>query len=42
MVQGNRVVTANAGDSRTVIGSLRPKSYQLEDSEIEARAQSVE
>lgn len=27
MVQGNRIVTANAGDSRTVIGSLRPRSY---------------
>ena len=27
MVQGNRIVTANAGDSRTVIGSLRPSNY---------------
>ena len=27
MVQGNRIVTANAGDSRTVIGSLKNRNY---------------
>lgn len=27
MVQGNRIVTANAGDSRVVLGSLRNKNY---------------
>lgn len=27
MVQGNRIVTANAGDSRAVIGSLRSRHY---------------
>jgi serine/threonine protein phosphatase PrpC len=42
MVQGNRIVTANAGDSRAVLGSLRSKNYQLVDQKIEARAQSVE
>ena len=29
MVQGNRIVTANAGDSRAVIGSLRSSTYQI-------------
>jgi len=29
MVQGNRIVTANAGDSRTVIGSLKSRFYQV-------------
>lgn len=27
MVQGNRIVTANAGDSRATIGSLKSSSY---------------
>lgn len=27
MVQGNRIVTANAGDSRAVIGSLKSRFY---------------
>ena len=38
MVQGNRIVTANAGDSRVTIGSLRSRHYQLQDPNIEARA----
>ena len=27
MVQGNRIVTANAGDSRAVLGSLKSRFY---------------
>jgi len=42
MVQGNRIVTANAGDSRAVLGSLKNRNYQLKDPKIEARALSVE
>lgn len=42
MVQGNRIVTANAGDSRVVLGSLRNKNYQLVDQKIEARAHTFE
>ena len=42
MVQGNRIVTANAGDSRAVIGSLRSRHYQIQDAEIESRALSIE
>ena len=29
MVSGNSIVTANAGDSRAVIGSLKSFSYQM-------------
>ena len=35
-------MTANAGDSRAVLGALRPRNYQIEDAEIESRALSVE
>ena len=42
MVQGNRIVTANAGDSRAVIGALRPINYKIQDKEIEGKALTVE
>lgn len=42
MVQGNRIVTANAGDSRTTIGALRSKHYKPSDPTIEGKAKSVE
>ena len=42
MVQGNRIVTANAGDSRCVIGALRSSSYQIQNSDIEGKASSLE
>ena len=42
MVQGNRIVTANAGDSRAVLGCLRSKNYQMENPEIESRTLTQE
>lgn len=42
MVQGNKLVTANAGDSRAVIGSLKDFNYVLKDKNIESKALSVE
>ena len=42
MIQGNRLVTANAGDSRGTIGALRPKDYVIKDKLIESRALSLE
>ena len=42
MVQGNRIVTANAGDSRAVIGAMRSRNYQMKDEVIESRALSIE
>ena len=42
MVQGNRIVTANAGDSRAILGCLRSKNYQMEDTNIESRALTSE
>ena len=42
MVQGNKLVTANAGDSRAVIGALKDFNYDLKDKNIESKALSVE
>ena len=42
MVQGNKLVTANAGDSRAVVGSLRDSDYVIKDKNIESKALSVE
>ena len=42
MVQGNRIVTANAGDSRTVLGSLRSSNYKITDANFESKACSRE
>ena len=42
MVQGNKLVTANAGDSRAVVGSLRDFNYVIKDKNIESKALSVE
>jgi serine/threonine protein phosphatase PrpC len=29
MVSGNKLVTANSGDSRAVVGSLKDRTYKL-------------
>ena len=42
MIQGNKLVTANAGDSRAVIGSLKDINYVIKDKVIESKALSVE
>ena len=42
MIQGNKLVTANAGDSRAVIGSLKDINYTIKDKVIESKALSVE
>ena len=42
MVSGNSIVTANAGDSRAIVGSLKKKDYILQHPDIESRALSIE
>ena len=42
MIQGNKLVTANAGDSRAVIGALKDINYVIKDKIIESKALSVE
>ena len=42
MIQGNKLVTANAGDSRAVIGSLKDKDYAIKDKNIETKALCME
>ena len=42
MIQGNKLVTANAGDSRAVIGALKDINYVIKDKVIESKALSVE
>jgi serine/threonine protein phosphatase PrpC len=36
MVNGNKLVSANSGDSRAVIGSLKDKDYSLKPEESKA------
>ena len=42
MIQGNKLVTANAGDSRATIGALKDKDYKIKDKEIETKALTIE
>lgn len=36
MVSGNKLVTANSGDSRAVVGSLKDRTYKLQRDESKA------
>lgn len=36
MVNGNKIVTANSGDSRAILGSLKDKDYMIKDDESKA------
>ena len=42
MISGNQIVTANAGDSRATIGSLKSSNYVMKDTKIESKALSME
>ena len=36
MVNGNKLISANSGDSRAVLGSLKDKDYSLKQGESKA------
>jgi serine/threonine protein phosphatase PrpC len=42
MVNGNKLLSANAGDSRAILGALKDKDYKLKTEFEESKALCVE